>query len=97
MGWAIAVSFAIGVICAMRMPVLIFTFVVLVVIIAYAIASCTIGSPFAQSLAWGLAFAAVLEAGYLSGHGILFSLYSRRTERGRRRLWQKLHSKYSAD
>lgn len=97
MEWAIAVSFLIGVICALRMPVLIFTLTVLIVMIAYAIASYSIGSSLLQSVAWSLAFAVVLEAGYLSGHGILYCLYSQRTEGGRRRLWQKVHSKYSAD
>jgi hypothetical protein len=86
-----------GVACALRMPVLIFTLIVLIVMIAYAIASYSIGSSLLQSVAWGLAFAVLLEAGYLSGHGILYCLYSRRTAGRRRRLWRKIHSRYPAD
>lgn len=98
MGWAIAVSFLTGVVCALRMPILIFTLIVLIVMIACAIASYSVGSSLLQSIAWALAFAGVLEAGYLSGHGILHCLYSRRrTAVGRRRLWRKIHSRYPAD
>jgi hypothetical protein len=97
MEWAAAVSFLIGVVCALRMPVLVFTIAVLIVMIAYAIASYSIGSTLLQSVAWSVAFAVVLEAGYLFGHGILYCLYSRRTAGGRRRVWQKIQSKYSAD
>jgi hypothetical protein len=97
MEWAAAISFLIGVVCALRMPVLVFTITVLIVMIVYAIASYSTGSTLVQSVAWGLAFAVVLEAGYLFGHAILYGLYSRRTADGRRRVWQKVQSKYSAD
>ncbi|MDP9811581.1 putative membrane protein [Rhizobium tibeticum] len=95
MAWALLVSFVIGAICALRMPILVFTLVVVAVILTCAIASYSTGSTFLHSIGWGLLFAAVLEAGYLFTHGVLYFLYARRGHNGRTS--RKVQSKYSAD
>ncbi len=57
MAWALLVSFVIGAICALRMPILVFTLVVVTVILTCAIASYSTGSTFLHSIGWGLLFA----------------------------------------
>ncbi|CCM78313.1 hypothetical protein [Rhizobium mesoamericanum] len=68
MGWALVVSFLIGAICALRMPVLIFTLIVVAVLIAYTGVSLSTGSPFTHAIGWGFIFVSVLEAGYVVIH-----------------------------
>ncbi|SEI00597.1 hypothetical protein SAMN05216228_101560 [Rhizobium tibeticum] len=95
MAWALLVSFVIGAVCALRMPILVFTLVVIAVMIACGVASYATGSSFLHAIGWGLIFAAVLEAGYVFTHGVLFFLYARRANN--ERTSRKVHSKYSAD
>ncbi len=95
MGWALAICFVIGAISALRLPVLIFTLIVLVVMAAYAVFSFSTGSAVLPAVGWSIAFAAALEAGYLFTHGALYFLYVRRASD--RRSAQKIQSKYTAD
>ncbi|MBD9449520.1 MULTISPECIES: hypothetical protein [unclassified Rhizobium] len=97
MGWALLVSFLIGAICALRVPVLIFALIVLVVMIAYAGVSYTNGSPLMHAIAWGFVFAVVLEAGYVFAHLLLHSFYTRRASDTEKRTPQQAQSKYHAD
>lgn len=97
MGWALAVSFIIGAVCGLRMPVLIFTLVVLGVMIVYASISYSAGVPLARAIAWGFVFAAVLEAGNIFTHLLLYVFYTRRADGARKRTPQEMQSKYPAD
>jgi len=97
MGWALVVSFLIGAICALRVPVLIFTLIVLVVMIAYAGVSYSTGSPFTHAIAWGFVFAVVLEAGYVFTHVFLHAFYTRLASDAEKRAPQEAHPKYPAD
>ncbi|KQV70495.1 hypothetical protein ASC90_09460 [Rhizobium sp. Root1220] len=97
MGWEFVVAFLVGAACALRMPVLVFTIVVLIVLIAYAAASYTTGSSALSSMIWAFIFAAVLEAGYLVSHGILYLVYVKGAGRERKRSSADVSSKYSAD
>ncbi|MBB3399616.1 MULTISPECIES: hypothetical protein [unclassified Rhizobium] len=97
MGWALVISFLIGAVCALRVPVLIFTLIVLVVMIAYAGASYFAGSPVLNAFAWGFVFAVVLEAGYVFAHVVLHAFYARRASDTEKRAPQQAQPKYPAD
>ena len=95
MAWALLILFAIGAACALRVPILIVTLIVVVVTIAYAIVSYSSGSTFLYAIGWGLIFAGALETGYLFTHGVLHFLYVRRA--GSERRSREVQSRYSAD
>ncbi|MDI7862986.1 hypothetical protein MRS76_13565 [Rhizobiaceae bacterium n13] len=97
MDWALAVSFVIGAICAVRMPVLIFTLIVVAVMFVYAGASYSSGTSVVHAIAWGVALAAVLQAGYVFTHVLLYFFYTRRSADAHKRAPQDIRSKYSAD
>ncbi|OWV96903.1 hypothetical protein [Rhizobium sp. R693] len=95
MVWALLILFTIGAACAPRVPILIVTLIVVVVMIAYAIVSYSNGSPFLHTIGWGLIFAGALQAGHLFMHGVLHFLYVRRAGRGHTS--GEVRSRYSAD
>ncbi|MDM9625165.1 hypothetical protein QTL95_04595 [Rhizobium sp. S152] len=97
MGWALVISFLIGAVSALRVPVLIFTLIVLVVLIVYTGIGYTTGSPILNAIAWGFVFAFVLEAGYVFTHVLLHSLYTRRASDNENRAPQQAQSKYPVD
>ena len=97
MGWALIISFLIGAVCALRVPVLIFALIVLVVMVAYAGVSYSTGSSLMQAIAWGFVFSVVLEAGYVFTHVLLHSFYTRRASDAEKRSPQQAQSKYHAD
>lgn len=84
MAWTLTVSFLVGAILAVRMPVLIFTLIVLGVMVAYALTSVSTGTSVLISVACAFLFAAVLEAGYLCSHGLFYLLYVRQGGEERR-------------
>ncbi|ANL31784.1 hypothetical protein AMC90_PD00759 (plasmid) [Rhizobium phaseoli] len=79
------------------MPVLIFTMVVLVVMIVYASISYSTGVPLANAIAWGFVFAAVLEAGNIFTHILLYAFYTRRANEAHKRTPREMQSKFPAD
>jgi len=95
MGWAFAICFVIGAICALRLPILIFTLIVVFVMLGYAIVGVTTGSGILAAIAWAMALATLLEAGYLFTHAILYCVYTRRASGARSS--RKIQSKYTAD
>jgi hypothetical protein len=97
MPWALAVSFVVGAICAVRLPVLIFTLIVVFVMIAFAAASMTMGNSVLATALWSLAYAAMLEAGYIFVHGLFYLFYVKRAARGSKRPSSEIRSKYSSD
>ncbi|MBW9118009.1 hypothetical protein JNB88_30805 [Rhizobium cauense] len=97
MGWALVISFLIGAICGLRVPVLIFTLIVLVVMVAYAVVSYSTGSTVVQAIAWGFVLAAVLEAGYVFTHVLLHAFYTRRASDTEKPAARQSQSKYPAD
>ncbi len=95
MGWAIAVCFVIGAVCALRLPVLIFALIVAVVIAAYFFIGISAGWQVAHTLAWSAVIGVALEAGYLSTHGAFYILYVRSAKRDRAH--RQIQSKYKSE
>lgn len=95
MGLTLAICFVLGAVSALRMPILVFTLVVMVVMAAYAIFSVVAGMPFLLALGLSMALASVLEAGYIFTHGVLYLLYVRRANEIRAH--RKIESKYTTD
>ncbi len=95
MGWAIAVCFVIGAVCALRLPVLIFALIVAVVIAAYFFIGITAGWELVPTLAWSAVIGVALEAGYLLTHGAFYVLYVRSAKKNRAH--QQIQSKYNSE
>lgn len=96
--WALIVSFVVGAVCAVRLPVLIFTLMVSLVAIVFAAISLHAGTSLASTAIWTLVYAAALEIGYVLAHGLLYFLYIKRSERASRQQPPlDLPSKYSSD
>jgi hypothetical protein len=97
MPWAIAVSFVVGAVCAVRLPVLLFTIVVALVVVVFAVTSHSIGNSVGSSALWALAYAAALEAGYVFSHCLFYLAYVRRSSQASKADSSEMRSKYSAD
>lgn len=75
MAWGLIISFAVGVLCALRVPILHFTIIVLIVMFGYAIASVGSGSSALGIIGWSFILAAALEAGYIFPHVLFYIVY----------------------
>ena len=95
MGLTLAICFILGAVSALRMPILVFTLVVMVVMGAYTIFSVVAGTSFFLALGLSVALASVLEAGYIFTHGVLYLVYVRRANETRAH--RKIESKYTTD
>ncbi|RDJ03288.1 hypothetical protein [Rhizobium grahamii] len=95
MGLTLAICFVLGAVSALRMPILVFTLVVMVVMAAYAIFSVVAGMSSIMAFGWSMALASMLEAGYIFTHTVLYLVYVRRADETRAP--RKIQSKYTAD
>lgn len=93
---AIALAFLVGAVCAVRLPVLIFTLVVALVVFVFGIINYGIGNPLVSSALWALAYAAALEAGYVFAHCLFYLLYVRRSIRHEKQAPNEIRSKYTS-
>lgn len=75
MAWGLIISFAVGVLCALRVPILHFTIIVLIVMVGYAIANIGSGNSVLAVIGWSFILAAVLEAGYIFPHVLFYVVY----------------------
>lgn len=75
MAWGLIISFAVGVLCALRVPILHFTIIVLIVMVGYALANIGSGNSAINIIGWSFILAAVLEAGYIFPHVIFYVVY----------------------
>ncbi|MBB3569114.1 hypothetical protein [Rhizobium sp. BK491] len=75
MAWGLIVSFVVGALCALRVPILLFTIIVLIVMVGYALSNIGSGSSALDILAWSFILAAVLEAGYIFPRVLLYVIY----------------------
>ncbi len=96
--WALIVSFVVGAVCAVRLPILIFTLVVFLVATVFAAINIHAGISVASTAIWTIAYAASLEIGYVLAHALLYFLYIKRSERASRQQSPlDLPSKYSSE
>ena len=75
MAWGLIVSFVVGALCALRVPILLFTIIVLIVMAGYAFANIGSGSSALDIALWSFILAAVLEAGYIFPRLLLYIIY----------------------
>ncbi|WP_028747161.1 hypothetical protein [Rhizobium mesoamericanum] len=97
MPWAIAVSFLVGAICAVRLPVLLFTLIVALIVVVFAVIGHGLGNSFATVAVWAIIYAAALEAGYLFVHWLFYLFYVKRTAQKTKQASPEIRSKYSAE
>jgi hypothetical protein len=97
MAWALVISFIIGAICGVRVPVLIFTLIVILVIAVFVATGLGLGYPIFQVFYWSVLLAAVIEAGYAAAHGVLYLFYVNGRSRREKRAAIAMKSKYSSD
>jgi len=93
--WALALSFLVGAVCAVRLPVLLFTVIVVIVVVAFA-SFISAGST-VERVVWAFTHAGALEAGYLFVHCLFYLVYVRRAARVGKRPAAEMTSKYSPD
>ncbi|MGV1760061.1 hypothetical protein [Rhizobium sp. P44RR-XXIV] len=75
MAWGLIISFAVGVLCALRVPILHFTIIVLIVMVGYSLANIGSANSTLDNIGWSFVLAAVLEAGYIFPHVLLYLVY----------------------
>ncbi|HEY0122522.1 MAG TPA: hypothetical protein VGC14_12320 [Rhizobium sp.] len=85
MAWGLVLSFVVGALCALRVPILHFTIVVLAIMVGYAVMNIGTGSSVTEICAWSALLAVVLEAGYLFPHLLFYVVYVKLLGRDRRR------------
>jgi hypothetical protein len=95
MTWDLVIAFIIGLLCAVRLPILIFTLVVLVIIIVLAATAIVLGNSVFEALIWAFLVAAALEAGCVAMNGIFYMLYVRKHVNERKHTQLGVDSKYS--
>lgn len=96
MAWGLIISFAVGVLCALRVPILHFTIIVLIVMVGYALANIGSGSSALHILRWSFVLAVVLEAGYIFPHVLLYVVYVKLLGRDIRRSTSQTGSRFFA-
>ncbi|MEZ2218587.1 hypothetical protein [Rhizobium sp. RCC_161_2] len=85
MAWGLVLSFAVGALCALRVPILHFTIIVLAIMVGYAAMQIGTGSSVTDILLWSALLAVVLEAGYVFPHLLFYVVYVKLLGRDRRR------------
>ncbi|MBP2561343.1 membrane protein implicated in regulation of membrane protease activity [Neorhizobium galegae] len=95
MTWDLVIAFIIGLLCAVRLPILIFTLVVLVVIVVLTVTAIVLGNSLFEALTWAFLVAAALEAGCVAMNGIFYLLYVRRHVNERKQSPLEVNSKFS--
>lgn len=93
--WGLLVSFLIGAVCAIRLPILHFTLIVIAGILVFACSAAYESS--AGIFLWCLAYAALMQIGYVFSNYIFHLIYARAHVRQRRNFSPVMRSKYSPD
>ncbi|CDN58103.1 Hypothetical protein RG1141_PA12710 (plasmid) [Neorhizobium galegae bv. officinalis bv. officinalis str. HAMBI 1141] len=97
MTWDLVIAFIVGLLCAARLPILIFTLVVLAVVIILATAAIVLDYSVSDALTWASLVAVALEAGCVAMNGIFYFLYVRRRVNEREQSSLGVNSKYSGE
>ena len=97
MPWALLISFAIGALCAARIPVLHFTILVSAVMIAYSVIGIASGGAIMDTFLWCAAYAVLLEAGYMFSHLLYYMIVAKAAKRDGEEPASKLRSRTSPD
>ncbi|QND45352.1 hypothetical protein HB780_06270 (plasmid) [Rhizobium lusitanum] len=85
MAWGLVLSFAVGALCALRVPILHFTIIVLAIVVGYAVMNIGTGSSAIEIISWAALLAVILEAGYIFPHLLFYVVYVKLLGRERRR------------
>lgn len=85
MAWGLVLSFAVGALCALRVPILHFTIIVVAIMVGYAVMNIGTSSSVTEILAWSMLLAIVLEAGYVFPHLLFYLVYVKLLGRDRPR------------
>lgn len=97
MTWVLVIAFIIGLLCAARLPILIFTLFVLAVVIILATTAIVLDYSISDALTWAFLVAVTLEAGCVAMNGIFYLLYVRRRVNEREQSSLGANSKYSGE
>jgi hypothetical protein len=97
MPWALLISFAIGALCAARIPVLHFTVLVAAVMGAYASIGIATASPALNTVLWAAIYAVMLEAGYMFSHLLYYLIVVKVIKRDAKKPSSELRSRTSPD
>ncbi|CDZ40587.1 Hypothetical protein NGAL_HAMBI1145_54560 [Neorhizobium galegae bv. officinalis] len=97
MTWVLVIAFIIGLLCAARLPILIFTLFVLAVVIVLATTAIVLDYSISDALTWAFLVTVALEAGCVAMNGIFYLLYVRRRVNGRERSSLGANSKYTGE
>ncbi|MDR6817503.1 hypothetical protein J2X76_002679 [Neorhizobium sp. 2083] len=97
MAWAVVSAFVIGALCAVRLPILIFTLLVSVMTVAFALTGIVLGYAMPTVLMWSFLLLVALEAGCAGMNGLFFLLYARKRVAKREASPLEATSKYSPD
>ncbi|KKX24482.1 hypothetical protein [Rhizobium sp. LC145] len=78
MTWALVISFIIGAFCAIRLPILIFTLIVILVVFVFALTGIGLGYSLPTIAFWSFLLVASLEAGCAATHAFFYVMFVRR-------------------
>ncbi|OCJ07880.1 hypothetical protein A6U87_11465 [Rhizobium sp. AC44/96] len=97
MPWSLLVLFLVGAVCAVRLPILHFTLVVVIVIAGYALASIGSAKSGIEVFVWSALYAGALEGGYILANCLFYLVFVKFFARKYKRPPSNLNSKYSQD
>ncbi|WP_105431318.1 hypothetical protein [Neorhizobium sp. T6_25] len=97
MTWVLVIAFIIGLLCAARLPILIFTLFVLAVVIVLATTAIVLDYSISDAVTLAFLVAVALEAGCVAMNGIFYLLYVRRRVNERERSSLGANSKYTGE
>lgn len=89
MHWSFLVWILVGMVCAIRVPILHFTLVVIAGVCVYAVVFQSSYVSAGQLLVWCLIYGALLQFGYVCTHCIFYLTYIRTAVKERRSSSQK--------
>ncbi|RZI60640.1 MAG: hypothetical protein EOP14_00420 [Pseudomonas sp.] len=96
--WALVLSASIGAICAVRLPIVIFTFISTVVVIGFMIIAALARLSALEVLGWAFLLSIALAAGCMITHLLLYALYVRgRRESEDKQSAPELDPRYTRD
>lgn len=84
MHWSFLVWILVGMLCAIRLPILHFTLVVIAGVCVYAVLFHSSYDSAGQLLVWCLIYGALLQFGYVCSHCIFYLMYIRTAAKERR-------------
>ena len=95
MAWALVISFIIGALCAIRLPILIFTLIVALVVVVFSLTGAALGYSFSTIANWSVLLASALEAGCMATHAFFYVAFVRRKSVEKKRSSIKMASNIS--